>query len=81
MKFSEELTRFVKRDLDSGCVPMLLGEPGIGKSSFVESLAHEMNTQAFVLPCNQLADRADLTGARLIKTEDGKSFKQAFFPH
>jgi hypothetical protein len=62
-------------------VPALMGEPGIGKSSFVEELARSMNTKAFVLPCNQLADKADLTGARLVPTANGKSYSQVFYPH
>ena len=61
-----------------------MGEPGIGKSSFVEALAYSMNTKAFVLPCNQLADKADLTGARLVpytKDDGTQSYKQVFYPH
>ena len=61
-----------------------MGEPGIGKSSFTEALAEAMDTKCFVLPVNQLADKADLTGARLVPYEqaDGTtSYKQVFFPH
>lgn len=81
MKFNDTLTAIVKADLEQGITPALMGEPGIGKSSFVEDLAYEMGTKAFVLPCNQLADKSDLTGARLVPTEDGKSYKQVFYPH
>ncbi|MGH3998199.1 MAG: AAA family ATPase, partial [Pseudonocardiaceae bacterium] len=81
MRFNETLTEVIKADLEMGIPPALMGEPGIGKSSWVESLAYEMGTKAFVLPCNQLADKADLTGARLVPTEDGGSFQQVFFPH
>lgn len=84
MKFNDTLTEFVRLDLEIGSVPALLGEPGIGKSSFVEALARDMDTKAFVLPCNQLADKADLTGARLVpyKKPDGtESYKQVFYPH
>jgi MoxR-like ATPase len=81
MKFNDTLTEIVRLDLEIGSVPALMGEPGIGKSSFVEGLALAMDTKAFVLPCNQLADKADLTGARLVPTDDGKSYQQVFYPH
>lgn len=81
MKFTQTLSDVIAVDLDMEIVPALMGEPGIGKSSFVEELARSMNTKAFVLPCNQLADKADLTGARLVPTADGKSYSQVFYPH
>lgn len=84
MKFDNILTQCVKRDLKVGAIPMLLGEPGIGKSSWVEALAAEMRTKCFVLPCNQLADKADLTGARLVphKLANGDTtYSQVFYPH
>ncbi|MEU7318370.1 MoxR family ATPase [Streptomyces sp. NPDC007083] len=81
MRFNDTLTNLVKQSLEVGATPALMGEPGIGKSSFVEDLAYSMGTKAFVLPCNQLADKADLTGARLVPTADGTSFHQIFYPH
>lgn len=81
MHFSDTLTTIVRQTLEAGVTPALIGEPGIGKSSFVEALAYHMNTEAFVLPCNQLADKADLTGARLVQTEDKSSYTQVFYPH
>ncbi len=84
MKFNSTLTDIIKVDLEIGAVPALFGEPGIGKSSFVEALATSMATQAFTLPCNQLADKADLTGARLVpytKSDGTESYKQVFYPH
>jgi hypothetical protein len=81
VKFTQTLNDVVAIDLEQEIVPALMGNPGIGKSSFVEDLAHSMNTKAFVLPCNQLADKADLTGARLVPTADGKSYSQVFYPH
>lgn len=81
MKFDQTLTSFVSADLNTGGVPMLVGEPGIGKSSWVKALAKQMHTKCFTVACNQLADKADLTGARLVPTEDKKSYMQMFFPH
>lgn len=95
-QFNNTLMLFVKKDLEHGLIPMLLGEPGIGKSSWLMALADNLHTRCFVLPCNQLADKADLTGARLVPTEvdvkvpDGKgghtiqktaTYKQVFYPH
>lgn len=81
MKFDSILTKFVTNDLKTGKVPMLLGEPGIGKSSWTEALAKSMQTQCFTLAVNQLADKADLTGARLVPTGNGNNYKQVFYPH
>ena len=81
MKFNDTLTSFVTKDLNSGKIPMLLGEPGIGKSSWTEALAASMQTQCFTLAVNQLADKADLTGARLVPTGNGDNYKQVFYPH
>jgi hypothetical protein len=81
VKFNQTLNDVIAIDLDQQIVPALMGEPGVGKSSFVEELARSMDTKAFVLPCNQLADKADLTGARLVPTADGKSYSQVFYPH
>lgn len=83
----------VRTILNIGKIPMLLGEPGIGKSSWVEDLAKETNTKCFTLACNQLYDKADLTGARLIPLMDKngnpifdpitnkQEFEQVFYPH
>lgn len=81
MRFDDMLMLCVRKDIDAGKIPMLLGEPGIGKSSWLENLAQLMRTQAFTLPCNQLADKADLTGARLVPNDDKTSYKQVFYPH
>lgn len=88
MKFDNLLKTFVKHDLSTNSIPMLIGEPGIGKSSWVEDLAQELHTKAFTLACNQLADKSDLTGQRLVPTEytdnNGKTHKtyvQVFYPH
>ena len=85
MKFDNVLMTCVRKDLEKNLIPMLLGEPGIGKSSWLMALAGLMHTKCFVLACNQLADKADLTGARLVPVtdEDGnvKSYKQEFYPH
>lgn len=84
-KFDSVLMSFVRKDIDQGLIPMLLGEPGIGKSSWLIALANLMHTKCFVLPCNQLADKADLTGARLVPVTDkngnNTGYKQVFYPH
>ena len=84
MKF-ENLTVLVEKDIKNNCVPMLVGDPGIGKSSWVESLAERLGTKCFTLPVNQLAEKADLTGCRLVPAgtdKDGaQDYAQVFYPH
>lgn len=81
MKFDNNLKTFVRHDLKNNAIPMLIGEPGIGKSSWVEDLASEMHTKAFTLACNQLADKSDLTGARLVPVKGTSTYTQVFYPH
>lgn len=76
-----QLLPLVKADILAGNTPMLLGKPGIGKSSFTEALEKTMKTKVFTMPINQMADRADITGARIMKDENTGRYKQAFFPH
>ena len=58
MLFNELLVTTTVKLLDANRVPALMGEPGIGKSSFVEDVARRTNTRCFTLPCNLLADKA-----------------------
>lgn len=81
MLFGTTLEAMVKVDLETGSVPSLFGEPGIGKSSFFKALAASMGTKSFTLACNTLSDKADLTAPRLVPTPDGKSYSQEFYPH
>lgn len=81
MLFNELLVTTTIKLLDANRVPALIGEPGIGKSSFVEDVARRTNTRCFTLPCNTLADKADLTGARLVLDEKTGVWSQKFFPH
>lgn len=81
MLFNEMLVDTTIDLLEAGRVPALMGEPGIGKSSFVENVARRTNTRCFTLPCNLLADKADLTGARLVLDEQTGIWSQKFFPH
>ena len=92
MKFNQTLSKIVDTCISTNNIPMLLGEPGIGKSSFLENVAIKRGTKCFTLACNQLADKADLTGARLVPHEievrqpDGSiktetSYSQVFYPH
>lgn len=84
----------IRKNLDNNVIPMLLGEPGIGKSSWLSNLASLMHTKCFTVACNQLADKADLTGARTVPIveklmdKDGNvtgekviDYEQKFYPH
>lgn len=85
MKFDTTLQSALNHDLDAGLVPMLLGDSGIGKSSFMRALGQARGTKTFCLTCNQLGDRADLTGGRLLPVKNDKGeddgYAQFFFPH
>ena len=84
MIFNDTLTEVVLQNLEMNIVPALMGEAGIGKSSWVEALAYSMNTKAFTLTVNQMATKEDLTGARTvpyIKPDGTEDYKQVFFPH
>lgn len=84
MKFGDTLTEVVKQDLEAGIIPALMGESGIGKSSFMEDIAYAMNTRCITVQCNLLADKSDLTGARLTKHVDAsgvETYRQSFYPH
>lgn len=67
--------------------PFICGEPGIGKSSIIRAMCEEHGWHFFELLCNQLGDRADLTGCRSVKStetvngKDEEIWKQIFFPH
>lgn len=75
------LEPLLKLHIQCNQVPFLAGDPGIGKSAVLKKLAHDLNTQAFVLSVNQLGTREDLTGARSIMDEKTKTYRQVFFPH
>lgn len=81
----ENLNVLIVEDIEENNVPMLVGEPGIGKSSFVEGLAEFLKTKCFTLPINQIADKADLTGCRLVPygtdANGNPKYSQQFYPH
>ena len=73
---------------DAPVCPLLLGEPGIGKSSMVRGMCDKKNWNFFEVLCNQLGDRTDLTGCRSVKDtvqidkdKVEEIWKQIFFPH
>ena len=81
-------TPVVRASILSDTVPILLGAPGIGKSSMVRKLSNDIDAQVFPIQINQLADRSDLTGQRIDKetytTPTGETVersKLSFFPH
>ena len=78
----------VRASILSDTVPILLGPPGIGKSSMVRNLSNDIDAEVFPIQINQLADRSDLTGQRIDKetytTPSGETVersKLSFFPH
>lgn len=85
MQLSNLLKSNTEKIILSGSIPFYIGEPGCGKTSVAKEIATDLNCAGyFVLACNQLADRADLTGARLVpvKQPDGtETYAQRYFPH
>lgn len=84
MKIGPQATAIVKANMAANVSTILIGDVGIGKSSFVEDLAVELGTKSFSLACNLLSEKADLTGARLVsyeKTDGTSDYKQQFYPH
>lgn len=88
MPFDDVFKRTIKIDMAQGKVVALMGPPGIGKSSFIKSLAEDNGCQMFTVACNQMAEKSDLNGARTVPVEtvdaDGNStteYMQRFFPH
>ena len=82
MKFNDTFLRIIQADLATArIIPALMGEPGIGKTSFAQSLADKLGTKLFTIQANQLSEKADLTGVRTVPTPDGQSYTQVFFPH
>lgn len=84
MKFNETLKKAMLAAIKCKNNVALIGEPGIGKSSFMEDFAEKiLCSKCFTLACNQLADKADLTGARLVPYDDNgeQKYKTMFYPH
>ena len=80
--FNDTFLTTLKADLATTRIsPALMGDPGIGKTSFLKGLESFDNHKVFVLSVNTLADKGDLTGVRTVPTPDGKSYHQQFFPH
>ena len=68
MRFSKTGIDIICKQITVNNVPFLLGEPGIGKSSFVKAVGEKLNVSGVhCIAMNQLADRADITGARPLK--------------
>lgn len=82
MKLNDTLEVLVRLALRKNIVPALFGDPGIGKSSWLEALAKKEGTKCFTVACNQLGDKTDLTGARTVPANKAQTdWKQVFFPH
>lgn len=79
-----ELAQIIKGDIKQNIPIALFSRPGTGKSSFLKDLAKQFNTEVFTITINQIPDRADLTGVRLVDRLDAngdKYYQQEAFPH
>ena len=76
MKLDEKLMVELKENLNDKIVPMLIGEPGSGMFTWINGLTETMKTEMFCVACDQLIDKNDLTGIRLVLTDDGQGKKE-----
>ena len=78
----EIIKNMIKADLANNICPMMQGEPGTGKSSFIIDLAKDLNTKCFILSGASLSGKEDLTGVRPMPTDDTNTkFVQMMFPN
>lgn len=78
-----QLKPLILADIKSGNVPLLLGQPGIGKSSLVRAISDEFDSKTFTVHANFLATTEDLTGMRLVDNPNRASqikYVPAFYP-
>lgn len=79
-KLNSTLDRLITLNLTTArIVPILLGEAAIGKSARITSLAESLDSKAFVINANTLADKADVTATKVVTDESGNSH-QIFLP-
>lgn len=81
MKFGPVLDAITLSCVNNNRPFALIGEPGIGKSSYIEALAQKLDTRCFTLQVNELSDRGDLTAPRLLPNPEKTTYEQYFFPH
>jgi hypothetical protein len=62
------LTRCVKAGLISGSVPILIGEPGIGKSAFASALARDLGVDAIIVYLGH-RDASEIHGIPVVARE------------
>ena len=80
MKLNKKTAKMVMTLIKANkLVVLLLGAPGIGKSSWVKAMCEDAGWLYTDILCNQISMVADLTGARTIKDDNGQ-YGQVFFP-
>lgn len=77
---NDTLKQIVKGHLQTPQISVFLGgEPGIGKSSFVNGLREEGAVEVFSIDVNTLSDKGDLAAPRLVPR--GDDWAHVFYPH
>lgn len=80
--FDDTFRQIIRADFaTTKTVPLLLGEAGIGKTSFINDLATTMDAHVFTVQVNQLAEKGDLIAVKTLPNADGEGYSQFFFPH
>ena len=81
MRFNSNLAEALIAMVQSEVVPFLVGEAGIGKTSFIKAeVGAKAGSKVFVITANQLSDVGDLCGVRTVQGANG-TYRQEFFPH
>lgn len=82
--FSDEFKKMLTRKLKNDNVKLaqfLKGDVGIGKSTFIETIAKENGWGFYCLNCDQLYDRSDAMGQDKIRDASGKAVALTTYPH
>ena len=71
MLINNKNIKVIESDIKNGTlIPILLGSPGIGKSSLVRATSEKNGWIFHELLCNQLSNTADLTGCRTLTSTE-----------
>lgn len=82
----DELEDLIKPALKMNSPIALFSRPGTGKSSYLKDLTESgaIQGKVFTIAINQIADKADLTGVRIVEKQDDDGatyYQQEAFPH
>ncbi len=74
----EDIVRLLQNDSEESLQILLYGKPGVGKSTFVHSVAHKLNMRAWSVPCRANDTIEDRRIALLACTRLARQNKNSF---